>query len=514
MNALCIDPGAGGERFSGLGEDGEPRRHDLRCTLVIAGGGRTRTTPQGSGDSGLAIVYDSYRLELADIGLPLLAASDAERPVAWRHGVPVSAATFLAHVQQVAAALPSGSAAVNLCEDRYAFLVAFCAIVLRGQANLLPSSRAPQAVMDVMAGHAGCYALSEEDLAPAPPAFHRMPVLDATPALDDEFVVPLIPANQVVALGYTSGSTGVPKAYPKTWRSFHASTFGNLRALHALVGGRFDVVATVPPQHMYGMEMSVLLPLMGDAAVHAGRPFFPADVAAALAQVPGPRVLVITPIHLRALVESGVSLPPIAAMVSATAPMPPELASLAEARFGAPLLEVFGSTETCVIATRRASADEPWTLYEGVQLHPQPDGTAVEAPQLDGPLTLADIVALQDGGRRFRLCGRHADLLEIAGKRASLGDLTRRLLAIPGVRDGVMLQLDGDVIGVKRVAALVVAPGLTEQAILDALRTSIEPLFLPRPLRFVDALPRNETGKLPRSALLALLERPMGPSQR
>jgi acyl-coenzyme A synthetase/AMP-(fatty) acid ligase len=97
-------------------------------------------------------------------------------------------------------------------------------------------------------------------------------------------------------------------------------------------------------------------------------------------------------------------------------------------------------------------------------------------------------------------------MLEIAGKRASLGDLSRRLLAIPGVQDGVVFQLgDGDTLGVHRIAALAVAPGLDEHTILDALRRSIDPLFLPRPLRLVAALPRNETGKLPRTALLELL---------
>jgi acyl-coenzyme A synthetase/AMP-(fatty) acid ligase len=58
---------------------------------------------------------------------------------------------------------------------------------------------------------------------------------------------------------------------------------------------------------------------------------------------------------------------------------------------------------------------------------------------------------------------------------------------------------------VHRIAALAVAPGLDEHAILDALRLAIDPLFLPRPLRLVAALPRNETGKLPRAALIALL---------
>jgi len=451
----------------------------------------------------LAIVYDTFQHD-APHRLPLLLAGQPDRTVAWRDGVAVGAGQFLAHVRQVAAQLPA-AATINLCEDRYAFLVAFCAIALRGQTNLLPSSRAPQAVDEVMAAHPGCHALGDLPLDPVPPRYHRMPVLAADVAAD-EAGVPLIDADQVVAIGYTSGSTGTPSANAKTWRSFHASSAGNARMLGEVLGPRFDVVATVPPQHMYGIEMSVLLPLLGEVSVHAGRPFFPADVAAALASVPAPRVLVTTPVHLRALVDSGIALPPLAAMVSATAPLATELAQAAEQRFGAPLLEVFGSTETCVFASRRAGTEQDWSLYEGVQLHPQPDGTSVDAPQLDRPVVLADLVSLLDGGRRFCLRGRHADLLEIAGKRASLGDLTRRLLAIPGVRDGVVLQLDdADAIGVRRIAALAVAPGLDEHTILDALRRAIDPLFLPRPLRLVDALPRNETGKLPRAALLALL---------
>jgi len=454
----------------------------------------------------LAIVQDTCQHDEAAPLLPLLAMADPQRTLAWRDGAPVSAARFLAHVEQVAARLPDAPSAVNLCEDRYAFLVTFCALACRGQANLLPPSRAPQAVKEVMAAHPGCYALGEQPLQPAPDGYLRMPVLDAGEATAGMAVAPMIPAAQRVTIGYTSGSTGAPRANAKNWRNLRASSAGNLAMLHAVAGESFTVVATVPPQHTYGVEMSVLLPLLGTVAVHAGRPFFPADVAAALAEVPAPRVLVTTPVHLRALVESGIALPPLAAMLSATAVMPPAWARTAEQRFGAPLLEVFGSTETCAFASRRLTADEDWTLYPDVHLHPQPDGTRIEAPQLDVPATLADIVTLHGEGRRFRLCGRHADLLEIAGKRASLGDLTRRLLAVPGVQDGVVFQLDeSDAIGVRRIAALAVAPALDEAAILDALRQSVDPVFLPRRLRRVAALPRNETGKLPRAALLALL---------
>lgn len=451
----------------------------------------------------MSIVHSEISGRPGASSLPLLVGSPS-RVIAWRDGQAVTAATFLAHVHQVAATLPEADSAVNLCEDRYAFLVAFAALVVRGQTNLLPPSRAPHAVDEVMANHPGAYAIGELDLSPAPPGYLRMPALDdMLPAYGG---IPSVAADAVVAIGYTSGSTGKPKPNVKTWGSFVASNAGNASMLGGAIGDAFHLVATVPPQHMYGMEMSVLMPLLSDVSVHAGRPFFPADVASALASLPEPRVLVTTPVHLRALIESGVSLPPLAAFVSATAPMPVELATSAEQRFGAPLHEVFGSTETCVFASRRTAVDEDWKLYEGVVLHPQPDGTLVDAPQLAEPIALADIVSLHDEGRRFRLRGRNTDLLEIAGKRASLGDLNRRLLAIDGVHDGVLFQLDeGDAAGIRRIAGLVVAPTLTADAVLNALRHAMDPVFLPRPLRLVDALPRNETGKLPRAQLIELL---------
>src|SRR5690606_31101443 len=155
---------------------------------------------------------------------------------------------------------------------------------------------------------------------------------------------------------------------------------------------------------------------------------------------------------------------------------------------------------------RRTALEDAWTPLPGVRVAPQPDGTLVHATHLPQPVALADLMEIVDDGR-FLLRGRQGDLLEIAGKRASLGDLTRRLLAIPGVEDGVVFQLDdADEIGVKRIAALAVAPTLGEADILRALRCSIDPVFLPRRLRRVAALPRNETGKLPRGALLRLLD--------
>jgi acyl-coenzyme A synthetase/AMP-(fatty) acid ligase len=438
--------------------------------------------------------------------LPLINLADAARPFAWHDGRAIEVAEFLGDVATIAAALPTGRDAINLCEDRYAFLVAFCAVVCRGQTNLLPSSRAAQAVDETLAAYPGSYALSDVGPDPASSRFVRMPRLGNG---GRAAAVPAIATEHVVALGFTSGSTGQPRPHPKTWSSFRASNAQNAATLAALLDlspGQFGhIVATVPPQHMYGVELSILLPLLGPFAVHSGRPLFPADVAAALAEIPEPRVLVTTPVHLRALLRDPLPLPKLGAITSATAPLSRELSAEAEARYGAPVLELFGSTETCVIAQRRSARESDWRLHAGVDLRPQPDGTLVDAPHFSAAVMLPDIVELLPD-RRFRLCGRHSDLVEIAGKRASLADLTRRVLALPGVLDAVVLQLDvPDCTGVRRIAALVVAPDQTESALLSALRNAVDPAFLPRPLRKVDALPRNETGKLPRAALHAAL---------
>jgi acyl-coenzyme A synthetase/AMP-(fatty) acid ligase len=138
---------------------------------------------------------------------------------------------------------------------------------------------------------------------------------------------------------------------------------------------------------------------------------------------------------------------------------------------------------------------------------PLEEGTRVSAPWFSEEVVLQDVLELQDGGN-FVVRGRNADMVEVGGKRASLADLTRRLMAVPGVSDAVVFQLDAtSAEGVRRLAALVVAEGLTEANILAHLAPAMDPVFLPRPLVFVARLPRNDVGKLPRDQLIAALRR-------
>ena len=178
-----------------------------------------------------------------------------------------------------------------------------------------------------------------------------------------------------------------------------------------------------------------------------------------------------------------------------------------ERRLDTTLLEFFGSTETCVIASRRTALESTWRHYPGVTLRPLQDETRVNAPWFSEEAVLQDVLALAGDGD-FVVLGRNADMVEVAGKRASLAELTRRLMDVPGVSDGVFFQHDSpDSAGVRRLAALVVAEGLAEADVLERLATAMDPVFLPRPLVLVPRLPRNDVGKLPREGLLAALQR-------
>ena len=433
---------------------------------------------------------------------PLIA--DTPAPLARIGDHLVSRAAFLADVQALAERLPPARAAFNLCQDRYHFAVAFAAILLRGQINLLPPNRGRTTLAEIASQHPDAVALVD-----GPDTEIAIPIVRVTAhgkAGEVTGPIPEIPGGQTAVLAFSSGSTGAPTAHARSWEALHAVTAQALEALAPGGDPAPTLVGTVPPQHMYGLESTVLYALLGPTTLLAGRPFYPEDVRAALTAC-APAVLVTTPFHLKACLRAGLQWPSPARILCATAPLDPEAAGQAERVFGCRLDEIYGCTEAGAIATRRTTRAADWTTYPGVGIHAGDDGRArVRGPQHPEPVPLPDHIEVRGAGH-FRMEGRLADQLNIAGKRASLADLNRRLNAIPGVLDGVFIppEPNADARGVTRLAALVVAPDLSETEIQAALSECMDPLFLPRPLVRVGHLPRSATGKLPRQVLLDLL---------
>jgi acyl-coenzyme A synthetase/AMP-(fatty) acid ligase len=309
---------------------------------------------------------------------------------------------------------------------------------------------------------------------------------------------------------FTSGSTGTPVAHTKRFGQLvEAAQATRSRLPQAADGRGYALLGTLPAQHMFGLEATVLLPLQTPGVLCAEQPFFPADIAAALGRLPRPRALVSTPVHLRALLDAGVALPPVDLVMCATALLPESLARELEARLAAPLLEIYGSTETGMIATRRAAHERPWQLFPNVRLQRMQGSWYAQGGHVPVAMALSDELEALDE-EHFLLHGRTADLVKVAGKRSSLSHLSQQLLSIPGVLDGAFFLHEvahGSISGVTRLAAVVVAPGLSPARIKTALRERVDAVFLPRPLWLVDELPRTASGKLPREALRTLAVR-------
>lgn len=434
--------------------------------------------------------------------LPLIRDFAPGSVFACRRGTAIGPAQFLCEVAQLAAWLPESGHLINLCADRYRFTLGFAAALVRGQVNLLPPNQTPAMLEHLLRAYPDAYCLAD-DASHAAARTVMFPKL--APMSASEPIVPTVPAHQTAAILSTSGSTGEPVPHAKTWGGMLRSVHAELGRLGLHGGSNTTIVGTVPPQHMYGLESTVLMPMQGGLALHAARPFYPADVCAELEAIAGPRALVTTPVHLRALLAESTALPRVEFIVCATAPLSPQQAAAAEARFAAPLYEIYGCTEAGQLATRRTVKTPEWLALPGITLRQDAAGaTWARGGNVDAEVLLHDCVELR-GAERFLLHGRNADLVNIAGKRTSLANLNYHLNAIEGVRDGIFVMPEDGGEGVTRPLAFVVAPGISREALMAALRERIDPAFLPRPLHFVATLPRNATGKLPREALAALV---------
>jgi acyl-coenzyme A synthetase/AMP-(fatty) acid ligase len=432
--------------------------------------------------------------------VPFLSHRRPQDVVARCGGRAVSVAEFLADAHHLARLLPARAHLVNFCGDRYRFTVGLAAALMRGQVSLLPPSQAPEMLRQLQGEYPGFYALIDAPAGDLPIETVRYP--DAAQGQGASLTVPAFPEEQIAVVAFTSGSTGRPSPNPKSWGAIARGAIAEAHSLGLEMSGA-TFVGTVPPQHMYGLESTVLIAIRNGLALHAAKPLYPADVCAAIEDVPGRRVLVTTPVHLRALLAGDSTLPKVDLIVCATAPLSLALAKLAEERFRAPLKEVYGFTEAGQVATRRTVQGPEWQTMPGVSLERDGDTVLVQGGHVEHRVAFPDAIELRDR-TTFVLAGRNADLVNIAGKRSSLTYLNHQLNEIEGVRDGAFFMPDDDGKGVVRLTAFVVAPGVSRESVFDALRRRIDAAFLPRPLHFVEALPRNATGKLPRDALCEL----------
>ncbi|MEE8059384.1 MAG: AMP-binding protein, partial [Pseudomonadales bacterium] len=416
----------------------------------------------------------------------------------------INQATFLSAAMALAEKLPDHSHAINLCQDRSLFLLSFTAVLLRSMTNLLPPNRQQQTVIDIASDYHDCFVIADSAQDYQQLSIFRIDTLNCYHQTTDVTIPkpPLIEAEHIAAITFTSGSTGKPSANKKLWRTL-VGTAARLAKRFLDKDTSPTIVATVPPQHMYGLEMTIMMALQGRCSMATGQPFYPQDIATTLTAIPQPRFLITTPAHLRAIQGAAIDMPQVHCIISSTAPLAETLAADSENLFQAQVKEIYGCTEAGSAATRRTNATDEWLLLDGMQLNQHGDNIEISGPHLSTSIELQDHLEILPDNR-FRFLGRANDILNVAGKRASLADINQKLLDIDGVEDSVIFVPKCVNNKASRPAALVVS-ALSKRAILAALSQQIDPIFLPRPLRKVSHLPRNETGKLQHGILEQLL---------
>ena len=407
---------------------------------------------------------------------------------------------------ELAEQLDGASAVCNLCASRLGFLVTLIAALRRGCLLILPPSGGNAELGAVVAADPGTRVVGDPPAWPEPWCDDRY--LQCSPTRSsqpDRSAAELAwtPAWDDIALRlYTSGSTGAPQAQPKTLGQLVLGARALVARLAETTEGGVAaldrIVCSVPPQHMFGLECSVMLSLVCGLPVLDRRPLLPADVRAAFEA--GPRaVWIATPMHLRSLVQEDVAVPACHLAIVSTMPLAPEVALGAERCLGGPVLEIYGSTETGALAMRRTSRESAWRPLEGVRLESAKGTTIAHGLHFASPVAVPDEIA-PDADGRFTLLGRHADLVKIAGRRASLAGLDRLLLDLPGIDEGAFYLPPTDR-ATERLCLVYAGPPLDRRAALGWLRERLDPVFLPRTFIRVERLPRGDGGKLRRAAL-------------
>jgi fatty acid CoA ligase FadD36 len=337
--------------------------------------------------------------------------------------------------------------------------------------------------------------------------------------------------DETALILYTSGTTGRPKGVPVT-RAAIAADLDALAEAWAWTAGD-TLVHGLPLFHVHGLVLGLLGPLrVGSRLVHTGRPT-PEEYARAAGSLyfGVPTVwsrVSADPAAARAL--SGARL-----LVSGSAALPgPVFARLVELT-GLRPAERYGMTETLI--TVAARADDPdrragivGRPIAGVQTRligpdggPAPhDGSTVGELQIRGATVFAgylnrpdatadsftadgwfrtgDMAVLSRDGAH-RIVGRAAtDLIKSGGYRIGAGEIEDALLGRPGVTEAAVIGVPDEDLG-ERIVAYVVATGVTERELIDAVAGDLSVHKRPREVVFVDALPRNAMGKVRKDQL-------------
>jgi long-chain acyl-CoA synthetase len=317
-------------------------------------------------------------------------------------------------------------------------------------------------------------------------------------------------------LKFSSGSTAEPKGI--------ALIAGNVLAEAETVAATLElgpgdaVLAGVPLFHSYGFDLGVLPTLVAGSTLVLEQGFVPRRTLTAIAS-PVAAFLGV-PAQYRAFLDTRLNSPPDLAgvrwLLSCTAPLAPETVVAFAERFGAPICQHYGSSETGAVTThvpaevlaRPASVGR---AMQGVEITLD-DGEVVvssgavarryvlgappePSPLGEGTFRTGDLGRLDLDGF-LTLLGRKDALINVGGLKVSPAEVAATLERHPAVREAAVLGVpDGR--GEEVVYAVVESAGAAEETELLAFcRSALAEYKVPRRIEIRDELPRTAAGKV------------------
>ena len=387
-----------------------------------------------------------------------------------------------------------------ICRGRYEFSVALIASWLAGKNVILPPNLHPEMLDHIRKEHDIATELND--------GFTESDDLLLTENTQASYEIRFNNRQQAVTI-YTSGSTGKPKPIIKSIGDLFAEVFA---LKNRLSWPDKPLVASVPPHHLYGLTFSILLPWVLGIAMVDKCPLHAEEVVDALNRAEA-GTLITVPVHLRSLLEQKISCGPVI-VISSAGTLERSIAEQWFETTGRQIVEIYGSSETGIIAHRKQLNENLWTPFPEVQISSNnQDLLRVSSPFInsseENPFQTQDMVSMK-GTSGFLLQGRVDSIVKIAGKRVSLLAVEEAIKGCRGVLDAAVTAVP--VQGHIRDMAIWAAVATDDQSSTNArsLRTQLIPLLdgieIPRRIVMLSKLPRTDNGKLRRQDMMALFQ--------
>jgi acyl-CoA synthetase (AMP-forming)/AMP-acid ligase II len=460
-----------------------------------------------AGELGSAAARDPDRVALVD-----------DPGGALTYGELLHRASALARTFRTAYGVGPGERIGVLCRNSSGLVVAHAAGALLGADTVLVNTglSAPQ-VADVAAGHALRLLVHDTELADraaeVPPRVTRIAEAEL-PALVAAAPPGVLsaPPRQGHTIVLTSGTTGTPKGARRRNPGGFGPLVSILDRIPLSAGAR--VLIAAPVFHTWGYAaLQLTFALRGTAVLQ--RRFVPASTVDAL-RAHGCTTMFAVPVMLQRLLDAGAVAPPRLDVVAVSgSALPGDLATRFMDAYGDVLYNLYGSTEVswASIATPADLRRAPGTagrpprgtrvaivdgrifvgndmLFEGYT-----GGAGREA--YDGMLATGDLGHLDPSGLLF-VDGREDDLVVSGGENVFPSEVEDLVARLPAVREVAVVGVPDAEFGQRLAAYVALRPGaaLDAEAVREHVRRHRARHAVPRDVVFVEALPRNATGKV------------------